>query len=174
MRLIGVNGMRHKNAGAEKSHQYCCNLNHGTHPYAQPALTNTLGIGTGLFRDDFVAPSKWFRRLFLGVPAPFRRHKGHKFFIPASSPPGGANPTKSPDVSRRRRHGLTSVISSPPQGPMRKLWRTNMGEVIQFVSKAELERRRLSREGRARNSNILPPVASVSEPRDQKSELADS
>ena len=49
-----------------------------------------------------------------------------------------------------------------------------MGEVIQFVSKAELERRRLNRESRTRNSNILPPVASVSEPRDQKSELADS
>jgi hypothetical protein len=49
-----------------------------------------------------------------------------------------------------------------------------MGEVIQFVSKAELERRRLNRESRARNSNILPPVASVSEPQDQKSELADS
>jgi len=49
-----------------------------------------------------------------------------------------------------------------------------MGEVIQFVSRAELERRRLNREGHARNSNLLPPVASVSEPRDQKSELADS
>jgi hypothetical protein len=130
--------MRHKNAGAEKSHQYCCNLNHGTHPYAQPALTNTSGIGTGLFRDDFVAPSKWFRRLFLGVPQPFRRHKGHKFFIPASSPPGGANPTKSPDVSRRRRHGLTSVISSPPQGPMR-----NFGERT-WVKSSNLYQRRSS------------------------------
>jgi len=49
-----------------------------------------------------------------------------------------------------------------------------MGEVIRFVSRAELERMRLSRESRARNSNILPPVASVSEPHDQKSELADS
>jgi hypothetical protein len=58
--------------------------------------------------------------------------------------------------------------------PDPELWRTNMGEVIQFVPRAELERRRLNREGRARNSNILPPVASVSEPRDQKSELADS
>jgi hypothetical protein len=56
--------MRDKNAGAEKSHQYCCNLNHGTRPYAQPALTNTQLISPGLFRDDFVAPSKWFRRCF--------------------------------------------------------------------------------------------------------------
>jgi hypothetical protein len=49
-----------------------------------------------------------------------------------------------------------------------------MGEVIRFVSRAEFERMRLSREGRARNNSILPPVASVGEPRDQKSELADS
>ena len=49
-----------------------------------------------------------------------------------------------------------------------------MGEVIRFVSRAELERMRLSRESRARNSSILPPAASVGEPRDQKSELADS
>ena len=38
VRLIGVNGMRDKNADAEKSHQYCGQLNHGTHPYAEPAL----------------------------------------------------------------------------------------------------------------------------------------
>ena len=49
-----------------------------------------------------------------------------------------------------------------------------MGEVIQFVPRAELERRRLNREASARSSNLLPPVAAVSEPRDQKSELADS
>lgn len=49
-----------------------------------------------------------------------------------------------------------------------------MGEVIRFVTRAELERMRLNREGRARNHSILPPVASVSEQRDQKSELADS
>jgi len=49
-----------------------------------------------------------------------------------------------------------------------------MGEVIRFVSRAELERIRLSREGRARNDSILPPAASLSEPRDQKNELADS
>lgn len=38
LRVIGVNGMRDKNAGAEKSHQNCCKLNHDTHPYARPAL----------------------------------------------------------------------------------------------------------------------------------------
>lgn len=49
-----------------------------------------------------------------------------------------------------------------------------MGEVIRFVSRAELERLRLSREGRARNRSILPQIASVSEQQGQKSELADS
>ena len=48
-----------------------------------------------------------------------------------------------------------------------------MGEVIKFVTRAELERMRLSREGRTRNS-ILPQAASVSEQQERKSELADS
>jgi hypothetical protein len=33
--------MRDKNAGADKSHQYG-KLNHGTHPYAQPALMTSV------------------------------------------------------------------------------------------------------------------------------------
>jgi hypothetical protein len=49
-----------------------------------------------------------------------------------------------------------------------------MGEVIRFVSRAELERMRLSRDSRTKNAVILPPAASVSEQRDEKSELADS
>jgi hypothetical protein len=49
-----------------------------------------------------------------------------------------------------------------------------MGEVIRFVTRAELERMRLSRERRGRNGSILPSAASVEEPHDQKSELADS
>ena len=48
-----------------------------------------------------------------------------------------------------------------------------MGEVIRFVSREELERMRLSRESRRRNS-IVPPTASIGEPSDHKSELADS
>jgi hypothetical protein len=35
--VIGLDRMRHKNAGAEQSKQYCC-LKHGTNPHAQPAL----------------------------------------------------------------------------------------------------------------------------------------
>jgi hypothetical protein len=54
------------------------------------------------------------------------------------------------------------------------IWRTKMGEVIRFVTRAELERMRLNRAGRARNNIILPPAASVSEQRDEKNELADS
>lgn len=49
-----------------------------------------------------------------------------------------------------------------------------MGEVIRFVSKAELERARLIREARARYDSIFPPTRSVSEQRDVKNELADS
>lgn len=49
-----------------------------------------------------------------------------------------------------------------------------MGEVIKFVSRAELERMRLDRAALTRNGGLLPPAASVSEQRDRKSELADS
>jgi hypothetical protein len=49
-----------------------------------------------------------------------------------------------------------------------------MGEVIKFVTRAELERMRLSRESRTRNRGMLPSTVSVSEVPDQKSELADS
>lgn len=49
-----------------------------------------------------------------------------------------------------------------------------MGEVIKFVTRAELERMRLAREGRARNHGVLPQAAAVSVQRDQKSELADA
>ena len=49
-----------------------------------------------------------------------------------------------------------------------------MGDVIRFVSRSELERMRLSREGRTRNDSILPPAVIVSEPREQKNELVDS
>lgn len=49
-----------------------------------------------------------------------------------------------------------------------------MGEVIRFITRAELERARLNREGRARGTAMLPQAANISVPRDQKSELADS
>jgi hypothetical protein len=49
-----------------------------------------------------------------------------------------------------------------------------MGEVIRFVSRAELERMRLDRIARTRSGGILPPAVSVSEQRDRKSELADN
>ena len=49
-----------------------------------------------------------------------------------------------------------------------------MGEVIKFVSRAELERMRLDRAALTKNGGLLPPAASASEQRDRKSELADS
>jgi hypothetical protein len=49
-----------------------------------------------------------------------------------------------------------------------------MGEVIRFVSKAELERARLIREARARYDSIFPPADSISEQRNAEDELAKS
>lgn len=48
-----------------------------------------------------------------------------------------------------------------------------MGEVIKFVSRAELERMRLNRIARTRSGGLSQSVASVSE-QVLKSELADS
>jgi hypothetical protein len=42
----------------------------------------------------------------------------------------------------------------------------NMGEVIQFISKAERERIRLIREARANYDSVFPPSDSVKERRD--------
>jgi hypothetical protein len=61
LRLIGIDGVCDKNRGAEKSHQYGGKLNHGTHPYARPALIHSIAIAARLFQDDFVVPGKWFR-----------------------------------------------------------------------------------------------------------------
>ena len=49
-----------------------------------------------------------------------------------------------------------------------------MGEVIQFVSKAERERARLIREARAIYESLFPPADLVSGQRDPKIELAES
>jgi hypothetical protein len=43
-----------------------------------------------------------------------------------------------------------------------------MGEVIRFVSKAEIERLRLIREARAIYDSVFPPADAVSEQRDSK------
>ena len=45
------------------------------------------------------------------------------------------------------------------------VWSTQMGEVIRFVPKSELERIRLIREARAIYDSIFPPGNSVAEPR---------
>jgi hypothetical protein len=63
-----------------------------------------------LFPDDFVPPSKWFRRRIPGVPLPVREHSGHKHFIPALSPAGDANPTKE------RTWKVTAVFAAARSG----------------------------------------------------------
>jgi len=49
-----------------------------------------------------------------------------------------------------------------------------MGEVIKFVSRAELERMRLARIARTRSGGLSQAVAGVSAQQDLKSDLADS
>lgn len=49
-----------------------------------------------------------------------------------------------------------------------------MGEVIKFITRAELERMRLARIARTRSGGLLQAAASVSAQQDRKSELADS
>ena len=48
-----------------------------------------------------------------------------------------------------------------------------MGEVIKFVSRAELERMRLARIARTRSGGLLQSAASVSAQQDLKSDLPD-
>jgi hypothetical protein len=59
--VIGVDGMRQKNADAKNPDQYCCDLDHNTHPYARPALLIDTHIGACWFQNDFVRSRKWFR-----------------------------------------------------------------------------------------------------------------
>ena len=49
-----------------------------------------------------------------------------------------------------------------------------MGEVIKFMSRAELERMRLARIARTRTGGLMQAAASVSAQQDVKSDLADS
>ena len=48
------------------------------------------------------------------------------------------------------------------------IWSTDMGEVIRFIPKSELERIRLIREARAIYDSIFPPSDSVREQRGPK------
>lgn len=65
------------------------------------------------------------------------------------------------------RHVIAGVV---PSGR----WRRNMGEVIKFVSRAELERMRLARIARTRSGGLMQVAASVNAQQDVKSELAES
>src|SRR5262249_296989 len=95
---------------------------------------------------------------------------GHKFFIPSFCRRGC-----KPTAPSKRISGVTAwhdhhhSIADPSE-----FWRTNMGEVIRFVSKAELERAPLIREARERYDSIFPPADSENEQRNAKNELAES
>jgi len=49
-----------------------------------------------------------------------------------------------------------------------ELWSENMGEVVRFVPKSDLERARLIRQARAIYDSIFPQVDQVSDSRDPK------
>jgi hypothetical protein len=82
LRLIGVNGMRQKNAGAEKSHQYCCKLNHGTHPYAQPAQITCLIVKRRFVSGRFRRPLKMVSSLISPGSTASSRTQGSQGFYP--------------------------------------------------------------------------------------------
>jgi hypothetical protein len=142
----------------------------GHNPYAQPA-TDTLS----LVKASSV--SGLFRRVLKMVSSPgsgFRRGLGVTSFLSLQIAAGAAKPARQPKrISRVTawndiRHFKANVA------PRHRIWRTNMGEVIRFVSKAELERARLIREARARYDSIFPPADPESQQRDVKNELAES
>ena len=108
LRAIGVNRVRHKDAGAEKSQDNCCKLDHDTHPRAQPALNTYNAVTTDLFQDDFVPSRKWFRRWIIWVPPPRNAHRFHKLFILPRSP--AVMQTLQRNVLQKGRHALTRVI----------------------------------------------------------------
>lgn len=49
-----------------------------------------------------------------------------------------------------------------------ELWSENMGEVVRFVPKSDLERARLIRQARAIYDSIFPQVDQVNDSRDPK------
>jgi hypothetical protein len=104
----------------------------------------------------------------------FRAGLGVTSFLSPSNCRRGCKPAQQPKrISRVTawndiRHFIANVA------PRHRIWRTNMGEVIRFVSKAELERARLIQEARARYDSIFPPADSGSQQRDVKTELAES
>ncbi|HTO63744.1 MAG TPA: hypothetical protein VMM15_21090 [Bradyrhizobium sp.] len=60
---------------------------------------------------------------------------------------------------------MMTVISSLAAS---RRWSTQMGEVIRFVAKSELERIRLIREARAIYDSIFPPGDAAGEQREPK------
>src|SRR5207244_9095878 len=106
-------------------------------------------------------PKNGFVAGFCGSTACLRT-QGSQVFYPAVM----TGPGCKPDEESKRIWKVTAwtdvshFIAGTRPNPDR---RTNMGDVIRFVSRAELERARLARESRARHDSILPPIASVSE-----------
>jgi hypothetical protein len=111
-------------------------------------------------------PENGFVALF-PVPRPTRSRIVYPFVIATGDAKRGGRPNLRSDQMWNDAYHL--IVRSHPG-----IWSTNMGEVIQFVSKAERERARLIRKARAIYDSIFPPADLVSEQRDPKIELAES
>jgi hypothetical protein len=135
-----------------------------THPRAQPTQTTT-HESADWFQNDFVTPRKWFRRR---IPVPLAL-TGSQILYPIVIDAGDANQRGTPNVSLTTWNDICHFTAHG-----HGIWRTDMGEVIRFVSKAERERARLIREARARYDSIFPPASFGSEQRDSGDELAES
>jgi hypothetical protein len=125
-------------------------------------------IRPDLFQNDFVAPGKWFRRLI----QQFQRRRLTSFLSRRLHRRGC-----KPDQECRRIWKATAWTDIRHFIAGRKTRsghrRRNMGEVIKFVSRAELERMRLARIARTKSGGLLQSATSVSE-QVLKNELADS
>jgi hypothetical protein len=117
--------------------------------------------------NGFVACFAGFLRLFAGTGVT-------SFLSPRHRPQGVQNRPRVQTYLEGDGINHCAVVRSDQDISRSGHWRTKMGEVIRFITRAELERARLSRERRARPNAMLPQAASVSVPHDQKSELADS
>jgi hypothetical protein len=78
---------------------------------------------------------------------------------------GGANRLLASDLLLRR---LRHDVRIYGRSILKRLWSADMGEIVRFVPKADLERARLIREARAIYESIFPQADTISEPRDQK------
>ena len=141
--------------------------------HTQPALVTSLRYQPVCFRMISSRSENGFVARFCSSSARSRT-QGSRVFYPAVFTVRGCKP----DQGCRRIWKATAwtdvshCIAGATDGLNDR--RRNVGEVIKFVSRAELERMRLNRIARTRSGGLMTAAASVAEAQDRKSELADS